>query len=349
MLTLKQMLTLAGLTAPPLSERAAFLGLVLPMLVEPPGVASRSLRWHYARLNRAIELDQVKLYFDRFGRCCGYVWWTKAPAELESGLLRHGSNALEASELSTEGDAWILDFRASLGELPNILMDVRDTLSSQCNTLTYFRYKGDRRIAKRITLDSKASFFYRASQVADCGETAWLRSGKGKSSLSAATAVLQQSITLGLILELFAQLPSQAGMPLPAAFSRILDALKTRQCKLLRASNGELQGFYSWAWREVEELSPSKLLNKWEAYEWRDGRDALVCDAIAMRSGVEALRQELSTFAEGDWLFYLKAGSDETRRFIPRHEWLSLPVTEADIHDFTALTAMQKEGLVCEI
>jgi len=348
MLTLAQMLRLAGLTTPPLNERAALLGLVLPMLAAHPGIASRSLEWHYARLSRAIELDQIKLYFDRLGRYCGYVWWTKAPEELESRLLRYGSDALEANELSMEGEAWILDFRASLGELPNILMDLRDSLSGQCDTLTYFRYKRGLRIAKRITLDSKASFFHRASPAADSDETGWLRSDKGKSSLSASTTFLEESITCGLILELFARLPSQAGMPLPAVFSRILHALKARQCKLLRASNGEPQGFYSWAWREVEELSPIKSPHEWELYEWRDGRDALVCDAIATRSGADALRQELSTFAEGDWLLYPKSRSDETPRLIPSHEWLSLPVPDADIHDFTTLAVLPTEGLACE-
>lgn len=348
MLTIAQMLALTHLAKPLQNERGAMLGLAFNLLVEHPTMASRCLDWHYQRLVRAIELRQLTFYFDRFGRNCGYVWWTRVPSAPESDMLKFGPDVLSADRLSGEGKAWILDFRAGFGELPNILVALHDMLPSDCDTLAYFRYKRGRRIAKRISLHGKVTLFKRPSRVGHVDEAAWLQSEQGKSMLSSAKAGLERSIHCGLILELFARLPRYADMPLLTVLGRIRHALGTRQCHLLRAPNGVPLAFYSWLWRESAELISAVPLHELEQSEWRDGRDALVGDAVATREGIEALRNEISAFAQGLSWIYPEHGT-VARPLISSSRCLSLTALDAEVCDFTVLGSTHAEASACEI
>jgi len=113
MISLSQLLTVTGLGDSKSNYRAAVHGLVLPRLAEHPTLASRSLGWHFCRIERALELEQIRLHFDHFGRCCGYAWWTRAATELEAQLLKSGPEGLDVSDFSAEGGAWMVDFRAA--------------------------------------------------------------------------------------------------------------------------------------------------------------------------------------------------------------------------------------------
>lgn len=270
------------------------------------------------------------------------------PALSESDMLRFGPDVLSADRLSGEGKIWILDFRAGLGELPNVLAALYDMLPPDCDTLAYFRYKRGRRIAKRINWRDSAALLRHQSRADHVYEAAWLRSDQGWPLLSSAKAGLERSIHCGLILELFAQLPRYAGMPLSAVLGRIRHALGTRQYRLLCAPDGVPLAFYSWLWRESAELISAVPLHELELSEWRDGRDALLGDAVAVRGGVDILRNKLSAFAQGDWWVYPECGT-EMRPLMSSRRRLSLAALDAEVCDFTVSGAMRSEAFACEI
>ena len=353
MVSLSQLLTLTGRSNSESDYHAAMVGLVLSMLAMHPTVASRSVGWHYHRLVRALELEQVKLYFDRFGRCSGYIWWTHASAELEAALLKSGPEGLDAADFSTSGEAWIVDLRANLGELTNILLDLRDTLQGTANTLTYFRYKRGKRIAKRITADDRVPLLWRKSPPSERAELAWLCSDKGRSALESMAANLQGAIDRGKALGLLTRLPRYAELPLPAMLKRLGPSLENRQYRLLCSPTGEPKGFCSWAWREAAEIPMDKPLHALEAYEWHDGRDALLCDAAATRGNIGDLRRELSTIASVDWLIYPDVGNEKepagSLRRISKRELLTMPAPQQEVCDLVAWWRMANKRQTCAL
>ncbi len=349
MLTLSQLMQWTGIAPSERNERAVLLGLGLSLLTEHPEVAPRGLGWHYALLSRAIELNQIKVYFDRFGRFCGYAWWVDVPPALEPRLLKQGLGVLGANELSMDGTCWMVDFRASLGALPAILLDLRDALSPGSGSLTYFRYKRGRRIAKRLTRESPASFFRRASLASVVDEMVWLRSDQGRSAMASVRSLLEGWKMSGEVLELFAHVDRYAQMPLPCVLGRIRYAFEFRQFTVLRTTEGEPQAFYSWAWRETEELVQAKPLHAWEPGEWRDGRDACLCDAVATSDGAHALRHALATFAQDGPGLYVADAPHGVRCAVSSSEWLTCQLLAGDVTDFTAWAATLQEDVACPV
>lgn len=349
MFTLSQLMHFAGMAPSKRNERAALLGLGLALMAEHPEVATRSLGWHYALLRRAIELNQIKVYFDRFGRFCGYAWWVQVSLALESRLLRQGMGGLKVDVLSMEGTPWMLDFRASHGALPTILLDLRDALSPRSESLTYFRYKRGRRLAKRVMRESPASFFRRASPVLALEDMVWLRCDRARSALASARSVLEKWATSGRVLEVLAHADRYALMPLPSVLGRIRYALDFRQSMVLLASDGEPQAFFSWAWRETAEHAGAKTkpLHAWEPGEWRDGRDPWLCDAVARPGGGSALRHALVTFAHGGRGLYIADTLYGVQRTISPSEWSALPAPDDGVGDFIAWVAIAQEGVAC--
>jgi len=351
MLVLSQLMQWTGIAPSERNERAVLLGLGLSLLAEHPEVAPRTLGWHYSLLSRSIERNQIKAYFDRFGRFCGYAWWVDVPSRFEPSLLKRGMGALEVDDLSMGGARWMVDFRASLGALPAILMDLRDALSLGSGSLTYFRYKRGRRVAKRLTRESPASFFRRVPLASAMDEMIWLRSDQGRPTMASVRSLLQGWMMSGEVLELFVRVHRYAHMPLPHVLGRIRYAFEFQQAKVLRAAEGEPQAFYSWAWREMEELArtAAKPLHTWEPGEWRDGRNACVCDAVATSNGADALRHALATFAQDASGLYVADPPYGTRRIVSSREWLTFQLPSGDVGDFTTLAARPQESPACPV
>ena len=289
------------------------------------------------------------MYFDRFGRFCGYAWWVPVPAALESRLLKQGMGALEADALSMEGEPWMLDFGASLGALPTILLDVRDALSPQSESLTYFRYKRGRRLAKRVTRESTASFFRRTSPAVAMEDTIWLRCDKARPVLASARSALEKWMMSGRALDLLAHADRYALMPLPHVLGRIRYALEFRQAKVLLAPGGEPQAFYSWAWRETEAHAKAETrpLHTWEPSEWRDGRDPWLCDAVARPGNGDVLRAALATFACSSDELHIADPAYGGPHTVSTSDWSALHEPDDSVNDLIAWAISAKEGMTC--
>lgn len=348
-LTLSQLMHLTDMAPSEGDKRAVLLGLGLSMMAEHREVATRGLGWHYALLTRAIERHQIKVYFDRFGRFCGYVWLAQVPTALESRLLKQGMGTLEADALSMEGAPWMLDFRASLGALPTILLDLRDALSPRSESLTYFRYKRGRRLAKRVTRESTASFFRRTSPPVASEDRVWLHCDRAKSALVSARSALEKWMMSGRALDVLAHADRYALMPLPSVLGRIRYALEFRQAEVLLAPGGEPQAFYSWAWRETEAHAQTETrpLHTWEPGDWRDGRDPWLCDAVAKPRGGGALRDALAMFAcRGDGL-HIADPSYGGPRTVSVNDWSAVYEPNDRASDLIAWVLKAKESMTC--
>lgn len=349
MLTLSQLMHVTGMKPSMQTEHAVLLGLGLSLMAEHPELATRSFGSHYVLLKRAIELNQIRVYFDRFARFCGYAWWVHVPPAQESRLLKQGMGALEVDALSMEGAPWMLDLRASLGALPAILLDLRDLISPCSDSLTYIRYKRGRRLAKRVTRESSASFFRRPRPESASGEVVWLRSDRAKSALASARSALDKWATSGRALEVLAYADRYTLMPLPSVMGRIRYALEFRQAEVLLRPDGEPQAFYSWAWRETEEHAQTNArpLHMWEPGEWRDGRDPWLCDAVARPGGGSALCGALARFAYGSGGFHITDPSYGVQRTVSANEWSALNEHGDSVGDLIARVVSVREGIAC--
>jgi hypothetical protein len=138
-------------------------------------------------------------------------------------------------------------------------------------------------------------------------------------------------------------------MPLSVVLGRIRYALGTKQYFLLRSQDDAPLAFYSWLWRESSDLTSSVPLHELELSEWRDGRDALLGDAVAAREGIDALRNELFAFAQGLWSVYPEHQT-QMRPLMSSRILLSLAMPDTDVCDFIAAGATHDEKVsACEI
>lgn len=304
MITLSQLLAMTCVGNCRSNYRAAMHGLMLPMLAEHPIVAMQSVDWHYRRLERAIDLEQVKLYFDRFGRCCGYAWWTQVSSQNEDRILQFGPEALAAEHFCTEGKPWIVDLWATFGRLPEILLDLCEIMWKLNTTISYCRYKNGKRMLKSATLCNEAQSAEIELAHPESAETYWLCSDDGKPSLEALATILRSAVDCGKAVGLLVRVARYAKLPLPAILRRLRPALECRQYRLLCSPAGEPESYCSWLWREVTGASACEPILTLELSDWHDGRDAWLCDAVMMRGCASNLQQELSTVAPGGWLIY---------------------------------------------
>lgn len=312
MIPLQRMLELTPHGGHPNAVTAATIGLFVAASVERGAPLSAPLAWYLERLHRAAELHQIKFYFDRFGRYCGHVWWTHAPASCELVLLRQGPDGLAASNFSSEGDAWILDFGAQFGALASILVDMRDNVLAHGSTLTYFRYKRNHRMAKRISRENRASFLKRRGDASiPCHDALT----SDHDLLFLAASVAEKYIHLGMTLMLFGQQSRFAQMPLARAFHRIRHPLELGQYRLLVSPDQVPMGFYSWAWLDATENAKAgfRPLDQLDASEWNEGRELFLCDAIATLNGKAAMLDEMvNTWYAGEALYFYPPMEDST-------------------------------------
>lgn len=296
MYSLSEMITLTERSNQQSVLRAAAIGLVLPVIAKHLSPSTQNMGWHLDRICRALELDQLHIYFDRFGRMAGHVIWTLANAEKGRSLLKLGPEILRASDLAAEGDAWILDFHAQYGELPNILRDLRDRKLIRHDTVTYFRYKRNHRLAKRVTRADPTSFFRHPQPASEAGPNWPLTRKEGKDLLFGATTILDSAIELGHYLVLMRAVDGFAAMPLPTVLSRVRTPLEQKQSRLYLSPTGEPTAFMTWAWLDHAgmERMPLPTPQMLAPFEWNEGETLYLCDAVSTPVGLPALATDLA-------------------------------------------------------
>jgi hemolysin-activating ACP:hemolysin acyltransferase len=141
------------------SRRAETIGFVCDLASRSPFHVNLPLAPLLGMVDSAIQLNQIKVYFNDYGECMGYITWAFLAPDVEQRFLHGQDISLHITEWNEGASLWIIDFLVPRGSIPYVLRDMRDTLFRASNTVTYFRFKNTRRIAKRLSREGGGSFF----------------------------------------------------------------------------------------------------------------------------------------------------------------------------------------------
>lgn len=131
-------------------ERAKIIGFVCELARNSQFHARLPTTKLLELINLAIRTKQIKLYFNHYGLCMGYVAWAFLSPNVEQRLLQGKGISLRIEEMRQGDNLWIIDFLVPHGSLPYVLRDMRNNLFNDRETVTYFRYKNGLRIAKKM-------------------------------------------------------------------------------------------------------------------------------------------------------------------------------------------------------
>lgn len=140
---------------------AQALGFVTELMGTSPFHAQMPVGALLPLFSSALALDQIKLYFNDYGEFMGYVSWAFLAPDVEQRYLRGKDLNLHMFEWNEGGSLWIIDLLMPRGSINYVLEDLRDNLFCEHDTITYFRIKNGRRIAKRLSRASRNTFFGR--------------------------------------------------------------------------------------------------------------------------------------------------------------------------------------------
>jgi hemolysin-activating ACP:hemolysin acyltransferase/GT2 family glycosyltransferase len=140
-------------------ERARILGFICGMARNNQHHAKIPLGNLLGILDSAIRVGQFKLYFNHYGEYMGYVMWAFLAPDVERQMLKGKDTSLHLEEWNQGTSLWVIDFLVPRGSLPYVLRDMRDNLFKDNDTITYFRFKNGRRIAKQLSRSAGGSFF----------------------------------------------------------------------------------------------------------------------------------------------------------------------------------------------
>jgi hemolysin-activating ACP:hemolysin acyltransferase len=110
------------------------------------------------QVNIAISTEQIKVYFNNYGECMGYVVWALLAPDVESRFF-NGDLSLQLVEWNEGTSLWIIDFLVPRGSLKYVLRDLRDDVFKDHSTVTYFRVKRGKLITKQMGRNDGGNFF----------------------------------------------------------------------------------------------------------------------------------------------------------------------------------------------
>ncbi|MBX9798745.1 MAG: toxin-activating lysine-acyltransferase [Burkholderiaceae bacterium] len=146
-------------SAEPYKSRSEQYGFACYLMSVAPSHASRPIGSIATILYPAVQLNQIKFYFDDLGTPVGYIVWAYLADDVQQRYFQTGSFDLHLSEWNEGNSLWILDFVAPKGHLRYILRDLRDRLFREDHSVRYARVKRGRKVAKEISRASKSHFF----------------------------------------------------------------------------------------------------------------------------------------------------------------------------------------------
>lgn len=140
-------------------ERSVLMGLVMGEALRQGHCRALPIASLWNTWEQAADLNQIALFFDHTGRAVGYIsWMTLSEPNIHSMLT--GQNTLfSLADRCSGPHLWITELVVSHGCLPLALAYMRDTLFPAFDQVTYFRTKGSKRIAKRISTKRGHAFF----------------------------------------------------------------------------------------------------------------------------------------------------------------------------------------------
>lgn len=96
----------------------------------------------------AISLNQVRVFFNEYGHCVGYVIWAFPSPKVEQQLIASGLRQLAIWEWVEGIHPWILDFQVAPGSLPYVIDELHNVIFKDYDRATYFRKIKGRLVCK---------------------------------------------------------------------------------------------------------------------------------------------------------------------------------------------------------
>ena len=273
------------------SKKALAVGLALRFL--EPKSGAEQVGAHLNRIVPSIEANQHDFYFDYVGRAVGFITWALVDSKISNSLVQAGPLSLPHSEWHSGSDLWIIDFFALNGLLPDVLAELRDRTLSAHDLITYFRYKGTRRIVKQLSRWDKTTFF--------CDTRKYLASEEinlttGDKFLHAVEKKFSDALEIGRCILALQNTETYMAMPLWKLLYMLREVIAIRQFRTYLTSDNTPSGLLTWAW--LSERTIARIahvpLHDTHTSEWNEGDLLCLCDVAVS----ETVREEM----EGDIL-----------------------------------------------
>jgi putative two-component system response regulator len=220
MYLLPELLRHVGQDPNPAAMRFMALGFVLSDWAARRGLSSRSLAWGVDRVLRALELGQLEVVFDAYGRQSGHVLWTGCDDDLHQRLLAGGPDVAGPLELGRGPILWVLDAALRNGVLDAALLALRDRVWPQADEIFYFRARPAGLQARMLVRTPQLALFRRAGAAAD-PQSAEMALRASTRQGHAARAELAAAAELGRILWLLRRCATFSRAPLGAAVGEL--------------------------------------------------------------------------------------------------------------------------------
>jgi hemolysin-activating ACP:hemolysin acyltransferase len=120
-------------------KRAALLGVLLQFVALSPYHRDRPFREIVGTLSMAQNMHQLKVYFNDYGDCVGYVAWALLSRDVVAEFHRSGPRRLDAIEWNEGFIPWIVDFLVRPGSLPYVVDDLRSNIFSAYRSASYIK------------------------------------------------------------------------------------------------------------------------------------------------------------------------------------------------------------------
>jgi hemolysin-activating ACP:hemolysin acyltransferase len=296
------------------------------------------------RVEHSIDRARLVVVFDRYGQCAGYAHLAAVKPEFRGPVLKFGPQAVNSGALADEGDLFMLDFRAVPGMLPSFMSYLRDGPLKRESSVIYFRYKNNKRMAKRISRSDGSAFARKSEAIALADDPPFLLSHQACTFFLPTTQqFLWRMAALGELAQTLAHSPRFAQWPVGAAVQHLQSAVVLDQYKLYRDLHHRPVGALTWAW--MPRQTPQANGRRGEALpadEWTGGECLTLHDVWADESGSAQLADDLTSglFPGEDLQVLTRSASGPTvvhldkaaRKSFGRSEWMDL-IRRASVAD----------------
>lgn len=139
-------------------EHTLAIGLAYQFAATSPHHREQPLSGFAVLARNALQVGHMRVYVNTARECVGYVIWATLTPDVERRFIGGKPRALADWEFSDGTSAWVLDFAVAPGLLSKVMTDLRDVVFRNHDHLTYYRFKGKRRLCKRISRSDRSSF-----------------------------------------------------------------------------------------------------------------------------------------------------------------------------------------------
>lgn len=98
-------------------ERATLIGYAVMILLQSKKYSLFQVLTIRCWIEQAIELGQIKFFFDWDGTPIGYITWAYLAEDVESRLMGDNNFLLHFSEWNEGGNLWVIDFCMPTGNV----------------------------------------------------------------------------------------------------------------------------------------------------------------------------------------------------------------------------------------